>query len=206
MLEVIAARAGLRTRVVSAGGDGGLSSELELPPRAAEGRQLYEVAENLAALCIRPEASLAEYLARHLPLRGLAEWLLRNRAFAGFLEAAPGWRELVALGKIWDLEQQSVGGRVRFDRIVVDAPATGHGLSLLSTPGAVLGAVKRGPIRRQTEPIQSMLRDAQRVHCVVVTLAEELPVRETLEHVLYWDRDSIDTLQTEFERVGQKKP
>jgi uncharacterized damage-inducible protein DinB len=31
-------------------------------------------------------------------------------------------------------------------------------------------------------------------------------VRETLEHVLYWDRDSIDTLQTELAGVGQKEP
>ncbi len=31
-------------------------------------------------------------------------------------------------------------------------------------------------------------------------------VRETLEHVLYWDRNSIDTLQAEFEQSPEFKP
>jgi anion-transporting ArsA/GET3 family ATPase len=180
-LGALAARTGQRTLVVSAGGDGALASLLDLPASAAEGAEPHEVAPGLSALCIRPEASLAEYLHLQLPLGGLAERLLRNRAFASFLDAAPGWRDLVALGKIWHMEQQRESGVVRWDRILVDAPATGHGLSLLSTPQVVLDTIKVGPLRRQAAAIRALLVDPRQTQAVVVTLAEELPVRETLE-------------------------
>jgi anion-transporting ArsA/GET3 family ATPase len=181
VLGALTARDGLRTLVVSAGGDGALAPLLDLPPAAAEGTAEHAVAPGLFALCIRPEASLAEYLSLQLPLGGLAEKLLRNRAFSAFLDAAPGWRDLVALGKIWHLAQQRHAGAPRWQRIIVDAPATGHGLSLLSTPQVVVDTVKMGPLRRQAEAIRTLLLDARQTQAVVVALAEELPVRETLE-------------------------
>jgi uncharacterized damage-inducible protein DinB len=37
--------------------------------------------------------------------------------------------------------------------------------------------------------------------------AEGWTVRETIEHVLHWDRDSIDTLQAEYlNAIGQAPP
>src|SRR5262245_2160162 len=87
-LAALSARAGERALVVSAGGDGALASLLDLPASAADGVVPHEVAPGLRALCIRPEASLAEYLHLQLPIGGLAERLLRNRAFAAFLDAA----------------------------------------------------------------------------------------------------------------------
>jgi anion-transporting ArsA/GET3 family ATPase len=64
------------------------------------------------------------------------------------MEAAPGWRELITLGKVWHLEQmQTSPGRARFDLIVVDAPATGHGVTFLSAPRVVVSPAA-GPLRR----------------------------------------------------------
>src|SRR5258706_385317 len=61
------------------------------------------------------------------------------------------------------------------------APATGHGLSLLSAPSVVIDAVRMGPLRRNTDRVQELVTDASRTWVLPVTLAEELPVKETLE-------------------------
>jgi hypothetical protein len=44
------------------------------------------------------------------------------------------------------------------------------------------------------------IRALQAIH-----LDRKSTVRETLEHVLYWERDSIDTLKAEFEQTEQKE-
>jgi len=97
------------------------------------------------------------------------------------LEAAPGWRELITLGKLWYLASREDEGVARWDLLVVDAPATGHGLSLLSVPDVVTDTVRLGPLRRHTEWVQALLRDPQRTVVLPVTLPEELPIKETLE-------------------------
>jgi anion-transporting ArsA/GET3 family ATPase len=177
-LAALAARAGERVLLVNAHGDGALPALLEvMEPDAAN----HEIAPGLHALFPRPEDSLAEYIDLQLPIAGMGKRLLASRAFAAFLDAAPGWRDLVMLGKLWQLEQQRERGRMRFDRIVVDAPSTGHGLSLLTTPQSVLDAIRVGPLHRRVAKIHDLIVDARRTRCIVVTLAEELPARETLE-------------------------
>jgi anion-transporting ArsA/GET3 family ATPase len=180
-LAAAAARRGLRSLVVSAGGDGALSALLDMDVARSRGREPVAVSEGLELLEIEPEAALEEYVEHELGWGRLGRTLLRSRAFSRFVDAAPGWRDLVTLGKLWHMEQQVVGGRPRFDAIVVDAPATGHGLSFLSVPRVVLDVVTVGPLRRQTAAIEAMLLDHGRTWCIPVTLAEELPVRETLE-------------------------
>ena len=180
-LGLWAAAHGREALVVTTGDDDALPALLEVDPARARGREPLRVTPRLSLLCIEPQHALAEYLELQLHVGGLAGRLLRNRAFGLFLDAAPGWRELVTLGKIWHLEGQSSRGKPRFDLIVVDAPATGHGLSFLSVPRVVLDTVTVGPLRRQTESIQALLLDRTRTWCTPVTLAEELPVRETLE-------------------------
>ena len=180
-LALLATRAGSRVLVVSANGDDALAGLLGLPPARTTEGQIHAVAPRLSALFMEPEASLAEYIDLQLHVGGLGKRLLSSRAFHGFLEAAPGWRDLVTLGNLWHLEQEQQGARPRFDLIVVDAPATGHAFSLLSVPEVVLEAVRMGPLRRRAEDIRALLTDRTRTECVLVTQAEELPVRETLE-------------------------
>ena len=74
-------------------------------------------------------------------------------------------------------------GRPRFDLIVVDAPATGHGLTFLDVPRVVVSAVSAGPLRNQTERVEALIEDRTRTLLLPVALAEELPVRETVELV-----------------------
>jgi anion-transporting ArsA/GET3 family ATPase len=134
-------------------------------------------------LRMEPYAALAEYLNVQLRVPGAVARLLRQSAFRQLMDAAPGWRELVTLGKVWHLEQAREDGRARFDTIVVDAPATGHGLTFLDVPRVVVSAIRSGPLRRHAGWVEELVRDPERTLLLPVALAEELPARETVELV-----------------------
>ena len=182
-LALAAAEAGRRVLVVEMGRDEHVPRLLApgSPPVGYTGRELRP---GLRGVRIDPYEALAEYLGLQIGLRGLVARTLRSRAFRQWMDAAPGWRELITLGKVWHFEQmRDPGGRPRFELIVVDAPATGHGLTFLDVPRVVVSAVRAGPLRRHAEWVEAMVRDASRTLLLPVTLAEELPVRETAELV-----------------------
>jgi len=90
----------------------------------------------------------------------------------------------MTLGSIWRWENEKDHlGRLRFDLIIVDAPATGHGLNLLRQPRALADMLKTGPIESHAGQVRDLLTDRTKTGIVFVTLAEELPVNEVLESV-----------------------
>jgi anion-transporting ArsA/GET3 family ATPase len=143
-----------------------------------------ELAPRLTALHLDPYAALAEYLGLQLRAERAVQLVLRNKSFRQLMDAAPGWRELIMLGKLWQLEQmRDARGAPRYDLLVVDAPATGHGLPFLDVPRVVVSAVRGGPLRRNAEAVEALLADPVRTLLLPVALAEELPARETAELV-----------------------
>lgn len=186
-LGVLAARRGIETVLIETGRESALP--LLLAPRDEpipedDGRDPVRVSEHLHALRIRPDVALAEYLELQFHVRRPVALLMRNPGFQRLLEAAPGWRELITLGKLWHLESRRAnGGAPVWGLCIVDAPATGHGLSLLSVPNVVIDTVRLGPLRRHTDAVQALLQDPARTLVVPVTLPEELPVNETGELV-----------------------
>ena len=181
----IAADAGVKTLVVELGHAAVLPDLLgaKRPHAGSDSRRDPEPAgAGLFTLRLIPEEALLEYLELQLRVRALARGIVGNAGFRRFLEAAPGWRELITLGKLWHLvTREDARGRPVWPLIVIDAPATGHGLSLLSTPAVILDTVRIGPLRRNTDLVQTLLTDAARTLVLTVTLLEELPVNETLE-------------------------
>jgi anion-transporting ArsA/GET3 family ATPase len=183
-LGVAAARAGLETVVVELGEKEILPALLcgeSGPPEAGDGRTPVPVGPGLYTLRLDPLEALCEYLEIQLRVRAVVNGVVRSPAFGQLLAAAPGWRELITLGKLWHLETHTREDRPRWDLLIVDAPATGHGLALLSTPQLVIDTVRMGPLRRHTEWVQGLIEDGRRTLILPVTLAEELPVKETLE-------------------------
>ena len=198
-LALGAARAGRRVLVVEVGADEQIPALLD-PGGPAAGYQGRAISPNLSILRIDPFEALAEYLGLQLGVRQLVDLVLRSKAFRQLMTAAPGWRELITLGKIWHLAQlepePETGARTqrdsdrrqgksrrRFDLIIVDAPATGHGVAFLDVPRVVVSAVRAGPLRAHTERVEQMIADPERTLVLPVTLAEELPARETGELV-----------------------
>jgi len=121
-------------------------------------------------------SAIREYARRKLPFGVFYDAFLKSRVFRDFVDAAPGFQELMSLGKVYDLATAS-----DFRRIVVDAPSTGHLRTLLDVPAATLKAVQVGPLNHNARKIQDLLLDPERTRLLVVTLPEEMPVREALE-------------------------
>ncbi len=181
-LALAAARAGRRVLVAETGRDQQLPRLLGCKASASN-EASRPLQDPIRALRIEPFEALAEYLGLQIRARGLVDLVLRNRAFRQLMGAAPGWRELITLGKVWHLEQMEHAGQPLYDLIVVDAPATGHGVTFLDVPGVVVSAVRAGPLRRHAGYVEAMIADAERTLLLPVALAEELPARETAELV-----------------------
>jgi anion-transporting ArsA/GET3 family ATPase len=192
-LALGAARAGRRVLVVEVGAYEQITGLLD-PGGPTAGHAGREISPGLWAMRIDPFEALGEYLGLQLGVRQPVDLVLRSKAFRQFMTAAPGWRELITLGKIWHLAQIEPGPGVRtqpdsdretggFDLIIVDAPATGHGVAFLDVPRVVVSAVRTGPLRAHAERVEQMIEDPERTLVLPVTLAEELPAREIGELV-----------------------
>ena len=90
--------------------------------------------------------------------------------------AIPGIRDVLVLGKIKQLERGEVA-----DLIVVDAPATGHAITFLTSASGLVSAARGGPLRSQAQEVVELLGDPTRCRVILVTLPEEMPVSETIE-------------------------
>ncbi len=178
-LGLRAARAGRRAIVCEVAAQERVARVLD---RERVGFAEEDVAPGLWALSVDPKRALEEYLQVQLGSSSLARLLWDNRIFSYVSAAMPGLRELVTVGKVWDLaqdERHTEGGR--YDVVVVDAPATGHALALLRAPGTFRDLAGVGPIHRQAGHIDAFLHDPERTGVVAVALPEEMPVTETLE-------------------------
>ena len=141
-----------------------------------------ELAPGLHHISIDPEEALQEYVCDQLPSRALADVLLSSRSFNYFTAATPGLRELLTVGKVWELAQpdRRTPGARPYDLVVLDAPATGHGVAVLAAPRTFADAAMVGRIARQGRIIDAMLSDPARLGVVAVARPEETPVNETL--------------------------
>lgn len=163
--------------------------ETDPQPVGYKGRALRP---GLEAMRIEPHEALADYVRLQTRLGLVTDRLLQSETFRELLDAAPGWRELIILGKTWHLEQATDRrGRPRYDLIVVDAPATGHGLTFLDVPRVVQQAIRSGPLMRHSAWVEELVHDRRRTLLLPVTLPEELPVSETIE-LVERARDEID--------------
>jgi len=144
--------------------------------------QEVELAENLWAISIDPTAAMKEWLGRQLGGPAL-RLITGSSAFQHFAAAAPGAKELITIAKVWELAQRERwdAHNRTYDLVVVDAPASGHGLAMLTAPSTFGEIARVGPIRRQAFRVRDMLADPRRTGYVAVALPEEMPVNETLE-------------------------
>jgi anion-transporting ArsA/GET3 family ATPase len=142
-----------------------------------------ELADDLWAITIDPEAALQEWLSKQLGGGPAGRLLGHSHAFQHFVAAAPGAKELITIAKVWELAQRERWDRHNrtYDLVIVDAPASGHGLAMLTAPGTFGEIARVGPIRRQASKVSDMLADSERTGYVAVALPEEMPVNETIE-------------------------
>jgi anion-transporting ArsA/GET3 family ATPase len=93
---------------------------------------------------------------------------------------APGVRDVLLTGKVYEAVRRRQGGRPVYDAVVLDAPPTGRIGRFLNVNTEVAGLARVGPIRNQADSITTLLRSPQTV-VHLVTLLEEMPVQETVD-------------------------
>ena len=159
-LGVAAARRGKRAIICEVAQQERMSRVFE---RQGVGYHETEIAPNLFGFSIDPQRALEEYLLLQIKVRPLYDLMFKNRIFTYFAAATPGLRELVTIGKVWELAQldRRVKKGDKYDLVIVDAPATGHGLGLLRTPRTFGDIARVGPIKRQADDINDFITDPE---------------------------------------------
>jgi anion-transporting ArsA/GET3 family ATPase len=149
---------------------------------APVGSDVSLVAKNIWAVNMDPEKALEEYGRITLKVRALNSAVFGNRYTRAFFRAVPGMHDWSMLGKAWwHTTEKNADGTPRFDVVILDAPATGHGLDMLRVPKVIVDIVPPGLLRRDAERAWVMFQDPAQSGVVLVTLPEEMPVTETIE-------------------------
>jgi anion-transporting ArsA/GET3 family ATPase len=124
--------------------------------------------------------------------------LSSSRLFNTLAMATPGLRELLTVGKVWELAQfhRRTRGADPYDLVIVDAPASGHGIAILRTPRTFAEIARVGPIAHQGRIIAATIADHDFTGVIAVATPEEMPVNETL-----WLRDALTREQLPLDAV-----
>lgn len=174
-LAARAASLGQRVLLVSTDGRGDAAA---LFGRADRGYAEAELAPGLAGLTVEFDALLADFVRTIAPVGFIATRILASPTFRYFTRATPGLADLLLLGKIRELYREK---KRRFDLLVVDAPATGHAMSLLSMPRTVRATVPAGPIRTVADDLDQLLSRGGGSRLVAVAEPAEFAAREAEE-------------------------
>jgi anion-transporting ArsA/GET3 family ATPase len=179
-LGIAAARAGRRTIVCEVSQQERMSHVFR---SEGVGYSETRLRAGLYAISIDPQRSMEEYLRQQVKPEALYTLLFDNRLFQYFAAATPGMRELVTIGKVWELAQfeRRDPEALPYDLVIVDAPSSGHGLAFLQTPRTFRETARVGPISRQAGKIDSFVSDPEFTGVVAVALPEEMPVNETVD-------------------------
>jgi hypothetical protein len=178
-LALSLARRGKRTLIAMCNAKERLSYMLQTTPI---GPQIRNIEPGIDAVNMEPGAALEEYGLMVLKLRALYKLVFENRLVSAFLRGTPGIEAWAMLGKAqFHAFETLPDGRPRYDTVIVDAPATGHGLELLRVPKVILDVVPPGLLRREAERAWGLFTDPKRAGVLIATLPEEMPTNEAIE-------------------------
>jgi anion-transporting ArsA/GET3 family ATPase len=169
----VAARQGKRVLVCEMDAKGALATAFEV---AALEFEPTEVEPRLFAMSMSTEDSLREYLRLFVRIPFIGRIGPLASTFDFVADAAPGVKEILAVGKLcWEVREHN------YDLVVVDAEASGHVVSQIGAPKVIADLVQVGLVRDQTQWMLDILEDPTRTGVAVVTTPEEMPVTESIE-------------------------
>jgi hypothetical protein len=133
---------------------------------------------NLETLSLGPKAELEAFIERIVPIKAIARRMLKSRTFGYVSAALPGLEAFLMLERLRILAGDAAPND---GYVVVDAPATGSALELLSVPGALKRIAPLGTLNRLAANVESFLADASRFAVMLTLTPHELALREALE-------------------------
>lgn len=181
-LALALAAGGKKVLLCEVEGRQGIASLFDVAPLPYAERRIAVGPDHGAvfALAIDAEAALLEYLDMYYRLGRAGKALDRFGVIDFATTVAPGVRDVLLTGKVYEATRRQNGGSFAYDAIVLDAPPTGRITRFLNVNTEMAGIAKVGPIRNQSTSIMTLLKSEQtRVH--LVTVLEDMPVQETLD-------------------------
>lgn len=143
-----------------------------------------QLAKRLWSISVDPDKMVGEYLETHMPVRAMAGLLRRSTLFNYLAAATPGLPEMVTMGKVWELTQKPrklKDAKRTYDLVIVDSPATGHGVGFLQTPRTFREIARVGPLASQAKRIEELITDHESTGVAIVARPEEMAVNESIE-------------------------
>jgi len=145
---------------------------------APNGGATVAVDERLEVAALTPRAELEAFIHRIVPLRPVSRRMLKSRTFAYVTAALPGLEAFLMLERL-----RLMAGRAALENryAVIDAPASGSALELLSAAQAAGNLAPIGTLNRLAAAADEFLRDPHRFGALLTVRPEELALREALE-------------------------
>ncbi len=164
---------------------------LEVDPRenlhqvvgvAPSGGEIVTVGPRLALQNLHALTVIEAIVREHVRVPLLAGRVIGSPVFRHFAEGGPGLKEMAVLAHaVRVLSGEKDPSAPDIDTVILDAPATGHGVSMLSAPRLVSEVITDGPFGRMAQSLTALVADPERTGIVAVTRAEEMPVQEAIE-------------------------
>lgn len=178
-LGLVLARSGKRVLLLELDPRESLYQLLDVDP---SGGAMVQVLPNLYLQNLKPRSVLDAVVREQLGIELLWRRVLDSPVYQQFTEGAPGLTELAVLGHVFRvISGHAEEGTPAIDLVVLDAPATGHSLSLLAAPQLVSDVIHDGPFGRMARELAEFVGDASKCGVIVATQAEEMPVQEAIE-------------------------
>ena len=194
-LALALATAGKNVLLCEVEGRQGIAKMFDTDPLPYEERRIAKGAPDetgrsgqVNALHIDPESALLEYLSMYYKLGRAGRALDRFGVIDFATTVAPGVRDVLLTGKVYEAVQRPRGGKgkrgnqITYDAVVLDAPPTGRIGQFLGVNSELAGLAKVGPVKNQADNIMTLLR-SPRTAVHLVTILEEMPVQETSDGI-----------------------
>ncbi len=181
-LALAAKRRGAEVLAIELGAPGGLSRALGAEP--AQPGAIVTAPSGVALSWFDGGAALSEYLGRVVRLGPLLDKVFAHPLYRAFVDAAPGLKELMAMGKVRDeYSLHKEHGQPHWDVVVVDAGASGHAIEHLRMPAAAAETFHSGRVHRESRRVHALFGDPAETSIWVVATPEEMPLAEAAESV-----------------------
>ena len=155
-LGSLLAGTGRRTLLLEIDPRESLHAWLEVPP---SGGELLAVGPRLFLQHLDPRQEMDDLVDHHLRIGPLVRRVLASPVYAHFADGAPGLKELAVLGHALRLvDGPPIKGAPPLDVVVLDAPASGHGVTLLTAPSLAAEVIRQGPFGRMAARLSSPRR------------------------------------------------
>lgn len=189
-LGIIAASLGKRTLLVES------SSQEQIAPllgKASIGHCETSITPNFSIINLSTADNFKEYLTKHLGQKLLYDKVFSHKVMQSFIKTIPGLAEVMMLGRLYYSINLSSGQRP--DLLIFDSSASGHFLSLMTTPDSVLGTGLGGPMVKEIQNVRDFMADDKKCGTIYVTIPEELVISECIDFLPKLIQNSPSKLQ-----------